>query len=75
MKLNRHCVPVSGVKEVDQVLHILLTTNMFVGGFLGFFLDSTIPGRLIKKNVFVGYKMWNIRVSYSYPYCCGRDET
>lgn len=34
----------TGVKGVDQVLHILLTTNMFVGGFLGFFLDNTIPG-------------------------------
>ena len=36
----------SGVKEVDQVVHILLTTHMFVGGFLGFFLDNTIPGKL-----------------------------
>ncbi|KAL3979974.1 protein-lysine 6-oxidase [Sarotherodon galilaeus] len=34
----------TGVKEVDQVLQILLTTHMFVGGFLGFFLDNTIPG-------------------------------
>ncbi|XP_028252753.1 solute carrier family 23 member 1-like [Parambassis ranga] len=34
----------TGIKEVDQVLHILLTTHMFVGGFLGFFLDNTIPG-------------------------------
>ncbi|XP_042359835.1 solute carrier family 23 member 2-like [Plectropomus leopardus] len=34
----------TGFKEVDQVLHILLTTHMFVGGFLGFFLDNTIPG-------------------------------
>lgn len=34
----------TGVREVDQVLHILLTTHMFVGGFLGFFLDNTIPG-------------------------------
>uniref|UniRef100_H3CZF8 Uncharacterized protein n=1 Tax=Tetraodon nigroviridis TaxID=99883 RepID=H3CZF8_TETNG len=33
----------TGVGQVDQVLHILLTTNMFVGGFLGFFLDNTIP--------------------------------
>uniref|UniRef100_A0A669B1Y9 Solute carrier family 23 member 1 n=1 Tax=Oreochromis niloticus TaxID=8128 RepID=A0A669B1Y9_ORENI len=33
----------TGVKEVDQVLQILLTTHMFVGGFLGFFLDNTIP--------------------------------
>lgn len=36
----------SGVKEVDQVLHILLTTHMFIGGFLGFLLDNTIPGKL-----------------------------
>lgn len=36
----------SGVKEVDQVLQILLTTHMFIGGFLGFFLDNTIPGKL-----------------------------
>ncbi|XP_017264525.1 solute carrier family 23 member 1 [Kryptolebias marmoratus] len=34
----------TGVKEVDQLLHVLLTTHMFVGGFLGFFLDNTIPG-------------------------------
>uniref|UniRef100_A0A8C9X6K3 Solute carrier family 23 member 1-like n=1 Tax=Sander lucioperca TaxID=283035 RepID=A0A8C9X6K3_SANLU len=34
------------VKEVDQVLRILLTTHMFIGGFLGFFLDNTIPGKL-----------------------------
>lgn len=39
----------SGVKEVDQVLHILLTTHMFIGGFLGFFLDNTIPGKLKGK--------------------------
>lgn len=36
----------SGVEELDQVVHILLTTHMFVGGFLGFFLDNTIPGKL-----------------------------
>ncbi|KAM6992745.1 solute carrier family 23 member 1-like [Tautogolabrus adspersus] len=34
----------TGVKELDQVIHILLSTHMFVGGFLGFFLDNTIPG-------------------------------
>ncbi|KAF7231312.1 solute carrier family 23 member 1 isoform X2 [Nothobranchius furzeri] len=34
----------TGVKEVDQVLRVLLTTHMFVGGSLGFFLDNTIPG-------------------------------
>lgn len=34
----------SGVVELDQVLQVLLTTSMFVGGFLGFILDNTIPG-------------------------------
>ncbi|XP_008311447.1 solute carrier family 23 member 1-like [Cynoglossus semilaevis] len=34
----------TGVTELDQVLRVLLTTHMFVGGFLGFFLDNTIPG-------------------------------
>ncbi|XP_050698188.1 solute carrier family 23 member 1-like isoform X2 [Eriocheir sinensis] len=29
---------------LDQVLSVLLRTPMFVGGFLGFFLDNTIPG-------------------------------
>lgn len=36
----------SGVIEVDQMLQVLLTTSMFVGGFFGFILDNTIPGIL-----------------------------
>lgn len=36
----------SGVVELDQVLQVLLTTSMFVGGFIGFVLDNTIPGIL-----------------------------
>lgn len=34
----------SGVVELDQVLQVLLTTSMFVGGFIGFVLDNTISG-------------------------------
>lgn len=34
----------SGIVELDQVLQVLLTTSMFVGGFFGFILDNTIPG-------------------------------
>uniref|UniRef100_A0A8D0GHU2 Solute carrier family 23 member 1-like n=1 Tax=Sphenodon punctatus TaxID=8508 RepID=A0A8D0GHU2_SPHPU len=34
----------TGILQVDQVIQVLLTTGMFVGGFLGFFLDNTIPG-------------------------------
>ncbi|XP_039637038.1 solute carrier family 23 member 1-like isoform X2 [Perca fluviatilis] len=45
----------TGVEEVDQVLRILLTTHMFIGGFLGFFLDNTIPGTKSER----GLLAWN----------------
>ncbi|KAG7273152.1 hypothetical protein CRUP_034550, partial [Coryphaenoides rupestris] len=35
---------VTGIVEVDQVLNVLLTTAMFVGGSVAFVLDNTIPG-------------------------------
>ncbi|XP_034384037.1 solute carrier family 23 member 1-like [Cyclopterus lumpus] len=47
----------TGVKEVDQVLRILLTTNMFVGGVLGFFLDNTIPGTKRERGLLAWVKM------------------
>nr|XP_012604479.1 solute carrier family 23 member 1 isoform X7 [Microcebus murinus] len=34
----------TGVPEVDQILTVLLTTEMFVGGCLAFILDNTVPG-------------------------------
>ncbi|XP_058390763.1 solute carrier family 23 member 1-like [Diceros bicornis minor] len=34
----------TGILQLDQVIQVLLTTNMFVGGLLGFLLDNTIPG-------------------------------
>ncbi|XP_073933005.1 solute carrier family 23 member 1 isoform X4 [Castor canadensis] len=34
----------AGIPEVDQILTVLLTTEMFVGGFLAFLLDNTVPG-------------------------------
>lgn len=34
----------TGILQLDQILQVLLTTGMFVGGFLGFLLDNTIPG-------------------------------
>ncbi|KAM5171988.1 solute carrier family 23 member 1-like [Mantella aurantiaca] len=34
----------TGIKEIDQTITVLLTTNMFVGGFFGCLLDNTIPG-------------------------------
>ncbi|XP_065277628.1 solute carrier family 23 member 1-like [Emys orbicularis] len=34
----------TGILQLDQVIRVLLTTGMFVGGFLAFILDNTIPG-------------------------------
>ncbi|KAJ8395897.1 hypothetical protein AAFF_G00027800 [Aldrovandia affinis] len=35
---------VTGIVGIDQVLNVLLTTAMFVGGSVAFVLDNTIPG-------------------------------
>ncbi|XP_012905620.1 solute carrier family 23 member 1 isoform X2 [Mustela putorius furo] len=40
----------TGILQLDQVIQVLLTTGMFVGGFLGFFLDNTIPVHLHSRN-------------------------
>uniref|UniRef100_A0A3P8UT41 Solute carrier family 23 member 4 n=1 Tax=Cynoglossus semilaevis TaxID=244447 RepID=A0A3P8UT41_CYNSE len=45
----------TGVTELDQVLQVLLTTSMFVGGFLGFILDNTIPGSKHERGILA----WN----------------
>ena len=33
-----------GVQAVDQVIFVLLTTGMWIGGMVGFLLDITLPG-------------------------------
>ncbi|XP_011489734.1 solute carrier family 23 member 1 [Oryzias latipes] len=45
----------TGITELDQVLRILFTTHMFIGGFFGFFLDNTIPGTKVER----GLLAWN----------------
>ncbi|KAM4573460.1 xan_ur_permease domain-containing protein [Odontesthes bonariensis] len=45
----------TGVVEVDQMLQVLLTTSMFVGGFFGFILDNTIPGTKQERGILA----WN----------------
>ncbi|XP_046871332.1 solute carrier family 23 member 2 isoform X1 [Hypomesus transpacificus] len=42
---------VTGIVEVDQVLNVLLTTAMFVGGSVAFVLDNTIPGTLEERGI------------------------
>uniref|UniRef100_A0A8C3A4P2 Solute carrier family 23 member 2 n=1 Tax=Cyclopterus lumpus TaxID=8103 RepID=A0A8C3A4P2_CYCLU len=42
---------VTGIEGVDQVLNVLLTTAMFVGGSVAFILDNTVPGTLEERGV------------------------
>ncbi|KAG7260707.1 hypothetical protein CRUP_005384 [Coryphaenoides rupestris] len=42
----------TGVKELDQVILVLFTTHMFIGGFLGFVLDNTIPGQTVDPSCY-----------------------
>ena len=35
----------TGDDIADQILTVLLSTSMFVGGVIGAFLDNTLPGR------------------------------
>ncbi|CAL9707628.1 unnamed protein product [Knipowitschia caucasica] len=42
---------VTGIVEIDQVLNVLLTTAMFVGGSVAFILDNTIPGSLEERGI------------------------
>lgn len=48
-------VPPAGVPELDQILTVLLTTEMFVGGTLAFILDNTIPGTCSGPGVGLGW--------------------
>lgn len=43
--VRRHPTAIAtGSEEADQVIRVLLSTSMFVGGFVGIFLDNTVPG-------------------------------
>ncbi|XP_071961147.1 solute carrier family 23 member 1-like isoform X2 [Antedon mediterranea] len=44
----------TGVLEIDQIITVLLKTSMFVGGFIGFLLDNTVPGTVEER----GIKAW-----------------
>ncbi|CAG5957612.1 unnamed protein product [Menidia menidia] len=68
----------SGIKELDQVIVVLFTTHMFIGGFFGFILDNTIPGTEKER----GIKNWQDKVHeqgksscdlscYDIPFCKG----
>lgn len=59
----------TGVPELDQILTVLLSTEMFVGGFVAFCLDNTIPGSLEER----GLLLWSnssldSSPSYEFPF-------
>ncbi|KAK1159443.1 solute carrier family 23 member 1 [Acipenser oxyrinchus oxyrinchus] len=41
----------TGVPVIDQILTVLMTTEMFVGGCLAFILDNTIPGTVKERGL------------------------
>ncbi|XP_062051116.1 solute carrier family 23 member 1-like [Lepus europaeus] len=47
----------TGIPQLDQVIQVLLTTGMFVGGFLGFLLDNTIPGSREERGLLAWTRM------------------
>ncbi|CAF97330.1 unnamed protein product, partial [Tetraodon nigroviridis] len=58
----------TGVAELDQILTVLLSTEMFVGGFLAFCLDNTIPGTREERGlVHWGTSSSSCSSSYDFP--------
>ncbi|KAL3043078.1 hypothetical protein OYC64_020900 [Pagothenia borchgrevinki] len=57
----------TGVAELDQILTVLLSTEMFVGGFLGFCLDNTIPGSRQERGLVQGRCSSSSSSSYDLP--------
>ncbi len=57
-----------GIVEIDQVLNVLLTTAMFVGGSVAFVLDNTIPGRCKSHNTLIKHCLsdWSGENCYFY---------
>lgn len=43
----------TGEAEVDQIITVLLRTNMLIGGMIAFILDNTIPGTPEERGITV----------------------
>ncbi|XP_076606219.1 solute carrier family 23 member 1 [Chaetodon auriga] len=56
----------TGLAELDQILTVLLSTEMFVGGFLAFCLDNTIPGSRQERGL-VEWRSSSSSSSYDLP--------
>lgn len=56
-----------GIAEVDQILRVLLTTEMFVGGSIAFILDNTVPGTPVSLYYFEVFSLYFRRIDLSSP--------
>uniref|UniRef100_F6R532 Solute carrier family 23 member 1-like n=1 Tax=Monodelphis domestica TaxID=13616 RepID=F6R532_MONDO len=68
----------TGILQLDQVVQVLLTTGMFVGGFLGFVLDNTIPGSQEERGLIAWSQIHkdseealNVTDIYNFPFGIG----
>ncbi|XP_066287721.1 solute carrier family 23 member 1-like [Branchiostoma lanceolatum] len=64
----------TGSSEVDQILTVILSTHMFIGGFIGFTLDNTIPGTREERGLLqydVTSDTPDVDLHYGFP--CGND--
>ncbi|XP_030645635.1 solute carrier family 23 member 2 [Chanos chanos] len=67
----------TGIKELDQIIIVLFTTHMFIGGFFGFVLDNTIPGTEKERGIKNWRKMeqnstkayFSDQSCYNLPFC------
>ncbi|XP_067879130.1 solute carrier family 23 member 2-like isoform X2 [Heterodontus francisci] len=70
----KHNPLVTGINEIDQVLNVLLTTAMFVGGCVAFILDNTIPGTIEERGLrkwkagVIGAKSLDSKETYNFPF-------
>uniref|UniRef100_A0A3P8RUS3 Solute carrier family 23 member 1 n=1 Tax=Amphiprion percula TaxID=161767 RepID=A0A3P8RUS3_AMPPE len=55
----------TGLPELDQILMVLLSTEMFVGGFLAFCLDNSIPGSRQERGL-IGWRSSDSSSSCTY---------
>uniref|UniRef100_A0A670YHB5 Solute carrier family 23 member 1 n=1 Tax=Pseudonaja textilis TaxID=8673 RepID=A0A670YHB5_PSETE len=57
----------TGIAEVDQILRVLLTTEMFVGGSIAFILDNTVPGTPDSLYYFEVFSLYFKRIDLRNP--------
>ncbi|XP_077869170.1 solute carrier family 23 member 1-like [Saccoglossus kowalevskii] len=57
MKNNEGIID-TGVRELDQIITVLLSTGMFIGGMIGFLFDNTIPGTEAERGIIEWRKLY-----------------